>query len=347
MLIAPMFDGVIDLIGDVHGELAILKALLGHLGYRDDGSHPDRRRLVFLGDLCDRGPDSPGVIELVRSYVQRGRAQCVLGNHELNLLRRDAKHGNRWYLEPDHAEQRAEFAHCRPAPRGHDYHAFFASLPLALERDDLRAVHAAWHAPAIEVARATELDALALFDREETASSADLETRGVVASAAQEKAAYGAKLTDKHATVPLLRNLGLLDQQWQMGNAVRVLTSGVERLARAPFYANGKWRMVDRVDWWDEYSEAPPVIVGHYWRAADTRAPEPESVSGGKPDLFAPAAPHEWVGRAKRVYCVDFSIGGRYVERARGASAYRTRLAAVRWPEQQVMFDDGEHHALV
>jgi hypothetical protein len=51
-----------------------------------------------------------------------------------------------------------------------------------------------------------------------------------------------------------------------MGNPVRAITSGVERLASAPFWSSGKWRMCDRVKWWNEYEEDIPVIVGHYWR---------------------------------------------------------------------------------
>lgn len=60
--IAPLRAGPLDVIGDVHGEFDALRALLGHLGYDDGGAHPDGRRVVFVGDLCDRGPDSPAVL---------------------------------------------------------------------------------------------------------------------------------------------------------------------------------------------------------------------------------------------------------------------------------------------
>src|ERR1700756_2415469 len=85
----PLPDGPLDVVGDVHGELDALTALLAHLGYDAEGGHPDGRHLVFVGDLCDRGPDSPGVIELVQRLVQSGRALVTLGNHEINLLRGD------------------------------------------------------------------------------------------------------------------------------------------------------------------------------------------------------------------------------------------------------------------
>ncbi len=91
--------GPFDIIGDVHGCFGELMALLVKLGYRmkrardlDDRelwrvSHPENRRLVFVGDLCDRGPDTPGVLRLVLDAMKRGVAFCVLGNHDDKLLR--------------------------------------------------------------------------------------------------------------------------------------------------------------------------------------------------------------------------------------------------------------------
>ncbi len=87
--------GPFDVIGDIHGCRAELEALLTELGYdisRDDvgravGAHRPDRRAVFVGDLVDRGPDTPGVLRLVMGMVAAGDAFCVPGNHENNLLR--------------------------------------------------------------------------------------------------------------------------------------------------------------------------------------------------------------------------------------------------------------------
>ena len=87
--------GPFDVIGDVHGCRAELEALLTELGYaigRDDegraaGAHHDGRRAIFVGDLVDRGPDTPGVLRLVMGMVAAGDAFCVPGNHENKLLR--------------------------------------------------------------------------------------------------------------------------------------------------------------------------------------------------------------------------------------------------------------------
>ncbi|MFX0573639.1 polynucleotide kinase-phosphatase [Nocardia nepalensis] len=88
--------GPFDVIGDVHGCRAELETLLGELGYslaRDDAgravgaSHPAGRTAVFVGDLVDRGPDTPGVLRLVMGMVCAGTGLCVTGNHENKLVR--------------------------------------------------------------------------------------------------------------------------------------------------------------------------------------------------------------------------------------------------------------------
>ncbi len=89
--------GPFDIIGDVHGCFAELAALLEKLGYELEYSgpagristarHPQQRRAVFLGDLVDRGPDTPGVLRLAMGMVRSGTALCLLGNHDSKLLK--------------------------------------------------------------------------------------------------------------------------------------------------------------------------------------------------------------------------------------------------------------------
>ncbi|MFH9348103.1 polynucleotide kinase-phosphatase [Kitasatospora sp. NPDC017646] len=88
--------GPFDIVGDVHGCRAELETLLLRLGYtltRDaegrpvDAAHPAGRTAVFVGDLVDRGPDTPGVLRLVMGMVAAGHALCVPGNHENKLGR--------------------------------------------------------------------------------------------------------------------------------------------------------------------------------------------------------------------------------------------------------------------
>ena len=82
-LTAPAFD----VIGDVHGCLPELKVLLAKLGYDTDGIHPEGRVPVFVGDLADRGPDSPGVLRFVCDLVASDKALFVPGNHDDKLFR--------------------------------------------------------------------------------------------------------------------------------------------------------------------------------------------------------------------------------------------------------------------
>ncbi|KOG27442.1 MULTISPECIES: polynucleotide kinase-phosphatase [Streptomyces] len=78
--------GPFDIIGDIHGCRSELETLLAELGYVD-GHHPEGRTAVFVGDLVDRGPDSPGVLRRVMGMVASGDALCVPGNHENKLGR--------------------------------------------------------------------------------------------------------------------------------------------------------------------------------------------------------------------------------------------------------------------
>lgn len=87
--------GPFDIIGDVHGCYHELTELLAKLGYRVTGAGeavactpPPGRKVVFLGDLVDRGPASPEVLSLVMAMVASGSALCVPGNHDTKLLRK-------------------------------------------------------------------------------------------------------------------------------------------------------------------------------------------------------------------------------------------------------------------
>ena len=98
IFIQQTFDGPVDIVGDIHGEIDALQQLLEVLGYDLQGRHPEQRKLIFVGDLCDRGPDSITVIRQVKTLIENGNAQCILGNHEINLLTDTLREGNGWFL---------------------------------------------------------------------------------------------------------------------------------------------------------------------------------------------------------------------------------------------------------
>ena len=102
--------GPFDIIGDVHGCLEELEALIGSLGYEDkDGWwHPEGRKLVFVGDLVDRGPESVEVVRKVMSAVKAGLAHAVPGNHDVKLAR--ALKGGKVSLNHGLAETMEQFS---------------------------------------------------------------------------------------------------------------------------------------------------------------------------------------------------------------------------------------------
>lgn len=93
-------EGPFDIIGDIHGCYDETLMLLEKLNYQinkveDNGTnysievtHPENRQVIFLGDLVDRGPNSPAVLKLVMSMVRSGVALCVPGNHDLKLQKK-------------------------------------------------------------------------------------------------------------------------------------------------------------------------------------------------------------------------------------------------------------------
>jgi protein phosphatase len=124
--------GPFDIVGDVHGCLDELLELMATLGYevvredapgidRQDAAFsvvpPDGRKLIFVGDLVDRGPATPDVLRLAMTMVDAGQAFCVPGNHDMKLMKalkgRDVQltHGlaeSLQQLEKEPAEFRAQ-----------------------------------------------------------------------------------------------------------------------------------------------------------------------------------------------------------------------------------------------
>jgi protein phosphatase len=90
-------SGPFDIIGDIHGCFIELTELLATLGYKIEQvegtdktfgfevTPPAGRKVIFLGDLVDRGPASNLVLKLVMSMVNAGVAYCVPGNHDMKL----------------------------------------------------------------------------------------------------------------------------------------------------------------------------------------------------------------------------------------------------------------------
>ncbi len=144
-----------DIIGDVHGCADSLERLLAKLGYvkgpicyqYQDSGKP--RQVIFVGDILDRGPKIREAMALVKAMVDAGHAQMIMGNHEYNALGYSQKNANGEYLRshnPRHTkviqetlEQYADY----PAEWS-ELLEWLYTLPLFLELEQCRVVHACW-----------------------------------------------------------------------------------------------------------------------------------------------------------------------------------------------------------
>lgn len=143
-----------DIIGDIHGCANTLAMLLEQMGYsKVNGVYQHRRRqAVFIGDIIDRGPRIREALHLVRNMVERGSARIVMGNHEYNALgyctRARAGSGKTWLREhnPRHDRLiRETLDQFEAYPyEWNDFLEWFYTIPLFIEEDDFRAVHACW-----------------------------------------------------------------------------------------------------------------------------------------------------------------------------------------------------------
>ncbi|MEO1339354.1 MAG: metallophosphoesterase, partial [Myxococcota bacterium] len=259
-----MGDGL-DIVGDIHGQLDALIRLGDLLGYdvHDGWSHPEQRKLVFIGDLIDRGPDSLGVSQLVLSLCRSGRALCLMGNHEFNLIewrhgRTSAKHSNKPTIED--VERRAQ--------AWHPVLDFFETLPLALELEDLRITHAVWHARCID----------------ELAPVLSTPPPGVELDA---RWASMIKLYSPYENGALRSGVPThpFEDQWE--KSIDILLKGYETKALVPFTDNdGRERDMIRTQWWlPQHAEVPKdrrIIFGHYWNMPPI---------AGRHDAFVPPHP--------------------------------------------------------
>lgn len=338
-LVQTLPDQPLAIIGDIHGEARALDALLERLHKRPDTRN---RRLIFIGDLCDRGPDSVGAIRRVQSLVEQGKALAILGNHEINLLANDAKDGSGWFFDcraqsdtPFYSPFSRASAQQRPQIR-----AFLSSLPLAIRLPGLRIVHAAWDPDAIDAVAQIPCGSILGLIRDwdikvqQAATIDDLHGRY-----RNELDRWGKQLEDKNNPPPYLDAVADYESLEQRINPIKKLTSGIEARSEHPFFSGNRWRYSDRTAWWNDDPDPTPVIIGHYWRLFE------QPGTGGAwrySRLFKGVAPDAWHGLHQQAFCVDYSVGARWNERKAGIPLTRSRfrLAAMLWPERRLIFDN-------
>ncbi len=145
-----------DMIGDIHGHAVRLKKLLVKLRYsygKGTYTHPGRK-VLFIGDYIDRGPQIRETLEIVKGMVDTGNAVALLGNHEYNALCFHCQESKGGHLRKhsikniiQHYETLRQFQGRQKEYE--DYLKWFKSLPLFYETESFRAVHACWDSDCI------------------------------------------------------------------------------------------------------------------------------------------------------------------------------------------------------
>ncbi len=286
-----------DIIGDVHGHLIPLTALLHHLGYREDDGvwqYPGQtRRVLFVGDYIDRGPHIRETVALVRKMVARGSAVAVMGNHEYNAITWHTPDGRGDWLRTHSTVHRRQHAatleqygmdplgNASPTPELAADLAWMRSLPLYYRDDRIIVVHAAWEEQAVADIAA---DPLVLLDDE-----------------ALYRSAYG---------------------EYRESRSVEILLKGVEMPLRGDrFYVDkdGTRRRKTRVRWWLNNQPASLTMKDVAMPPADTELgsmpvdPWMMSHLPGYQDRRLIFLGHYWLSGqpaplASRVACLDYSI---------------------------------------
>lgn len=148
-----------DFIGDIHGQVDKLTALLTRLGYKERGGawrHPTRKA-SFAGDYIDRGPGQLRTLKLVRAMIEADAAEGILGNHEFNGMAFHmpdalAPGQHLRVRNPKNRLQHLAFLNevGEDSAEHRSWMEWFQTLPLWIERDHYRVVHACWHPASME-----------------------------------------------------------------------------------------------------------------------------------------------------------------------------------------------------
>jgi hypothetical protein len=271
-----------DIIGDIHGQQEKLIGLLRQLGYEiDEGSgvsHPEGRKVLFLGDFIDRGPAIREVLHLVRGMVDSGIALAVMGNHEFNAVAYHTPDGKGDYLRShtakggknvtQHKETLDAFEGLEEEWEG--WIAWFKTLPMWLDMGDFRAVHACWHEKSMEVVGERSLDDSDFLVAAGTKGTLEYYAVEILLKGPEMRLPEGVSFKDKDGTVRTKARVRWWGHDGSMDTTVGdiAMPPGSIKCDTAVSHAYVATNVPNYP------ATAPPVFIGHYWMPPET-AKEP------------------------------------------------------------------------
>jgi Calcineurin-like phosphoesterase len=286
MQVAANLDGY-DVIGDIHGHADALRRLLIKLDYREvDGVFQhDARKVIFIDDFVDRGPEQKEVLRIAKNMCDADTAVAILGNHEFNAIGWATPDGKSGFLRPHTPEKRDQHQEFLEQLDGGsqeylDAIRWFRSLPVWLEFPDLRLVHACWH-DASRADLSPYLDSQRCFTDE---GLREAYRRG-------SKAYDAAEILMKGPEERLPDGLSFADENGIPRYDVRVrwwdASATTFRRAAQGWKGNLEELPDDPLPRDFRYFESVPVLFGHYWET-------------GEPTITAPNAA-----------CLDFGVASK------------------------------------
>jgi hypothetical protein len=294
-----------DIIGDIHGHAACLVEILTLLGYERSGgtfSHRERK-VIFLGDFVDRGPQIREVLEIVRPMIDRGHALAVMGNHEFNSLAYQTVNPRApgEFLRrhtPKNTRQHARTLEQVPPGEWAGYLKWFRRLPMWLDLPELRVVHACWDTrdiATIEASLPVQGITEAFMHEACTRGTPLFRAVEVVLKGKEMKLPDGISFSDKDGHVRTRCRT-----RWYLAAAGQTVRSYAFQSDEVPCDVEIE---ADAEANSEPYpADAKPVFIGHYWQHA------------AQPSLLA-----------ANVACVDYSV-------AKGGF-----LCAYRWNGEQTL----------
>ena len=292
-----------DLIGDIHGQYGKLEALLRKMGYAPTGDtwkHAGGRKVIFLGDFVDRGPQVREVLRTVRGMVEAGDALAIMGNHEYNAVCYHTPDGNGGHLRErsdrntrTHQATLQQFEGRETEWAG--WIAWMSTLPFALDLGALRCVHACWDAGHLETLRGMSLADSAFLHRSAARHTAEYAAIETVLKGPELQLPDGAVFSDKEGREHSRIRVKWWGRQAAGSFGEAAMPVPMVELLHIPL-ADDACRLANYP------ADAPPVFFGHYWMPAD--APK-EPLAGNVAcldfgaGLTGPLVGYRWDGEAE------------------------------------------------